>query len=428
MKIFAFCKSAFVCVVLLMCLGPLNAHADSNTSDSKVGKRLDIAARWLDSLCVLSQGDLHTVPMQQLNDELDAWVSKTDPAPNCKAPKPIEVDRSTVDLRYIKRLARVGEFRLQRQQLATSVVGVIQGEPSTTTARPLFNPQSSIYSVGGPVHFDEFYVGADVRSAVCALDKSFIKVVGVQDKCSDADYVAAGRKRDAYSRGLASITLDINFAQIPLFQNGLLVTDPAAINYPRMTKTVTGSFDPKKLFRSAAEWKALATNLKDIPAFDKDNKDKALRLVCGTGEIDPVLGNQSVAEGCLKNLTVGGKAEQFMLSVLPTVNVSATTPFELSKQGTSYRASDSAGESLYTVTASWNLRNIIAPASVRADALANLKKADPRMTPKLTVDEADKMRMRSKVSRMYIELKGDQECAGKDEWWDRFEQAVLILQ
>ena len=417
----------FLTLLFAASLVSIHAQTVSSTPAELEGKRLDIATRWLSSLCVLSSGDFYSVGVQDLDEAFNAWIQKT--TTTCNKPAPIKVGKSTVDLRYLKRLARVGELRLQRQQLATSVIGVTQGDASTVLPRPLTNPQSAIYAFGGPVHFDEFYVGADVRSAMCALNDNFTQP---DPHCSDRKYVSAGRDKDIYSRGLAAITLDLNFAQVPLFQNGLLVTDPAAIHYPRWTKTVTGNLDPKKLFRSTAEWKGFAANLGKLPSPFADKgkiTDQALQTLCGLPQtISPLLSNEQVAEDCLRYITIGGKTQRLILSVMPTINVAATTPFELSKQGTSYRSSNSAGESLYTVTANWNLRNIFAPASTRVDALNTLKASDPRTPDKLTVADDEKLRIRARVQRMYIELKETPEVVQKDLWWDRFETAVLLIQ
>jgi hypothetical protein len=283
----------------------------------------------------------------------------------------------------------------------------------------------------GPLHLDEFYVGADTRAALCDIDSVFQTASDPNSgdpNCKKRSYLFATRSLDTLARFASSMTLDLNFSMVPKFQSSLLVTDPGAISYPSWSKTITGSFNPAKLFRSSTELKGVAGYVGKIPALSGENVDVALRSLCGTPGADPLLHIAKSTDDCLRHITVGSTFQRTVLLTVPRINVTATTPFDLTKVQSSFvPPPNKAGKSLYNVTLNWDLRSIFASTTTRLDAINALKSSDPAaQKPQSEIDNA-RLQARRQVAMMFMELKLDRNRSQSDIWWDRFEALALLV-
>jgi hypothetical protein len=411
-------------------------------------RRIIVATNWLYSLCVVPNGDFQAITPIELRDAFEAWAKSNQDTAQCepkafKATKPasplLVVEVSSIRLRPWERIARMPQFRTQIQQTPAYVYGVLQGAPANTPSQFFPNPDHSIFSYGGPVHFDELYVGADTRVAICTvLDDLYQKAnqenpkanIRPDKRCTDSGYLLANRVRDNFTRIGAAVSLDINFSQVPKFQSPIVITSLSNLNFPEWSKTITGSFDASKLFRSATEMKGIAgyvgkVNLKSNYGVNLMDKNTILRDLCDRKSDE--LNDPTNTTHCIQAITVGGMAKRLAISILPRIDVKAISPFDLSKYGSSFVAPPNrAGRSLYTVTLNWDLRSLIPSTASRLDALTAIKSLhDSEDKPPLDDKKIREALWRRQVAASYLELRSMPERSLDPVWWSRFE-AILM--
>jgi hypothetical protein len=427
--------------------------------DASVKARFGVAAGWLTQLCVLKGGTFESLDLEELAAAFVAWENDTTDVDKCNAasstsqkqpPSPhVAVDVSALRLNAWQRVARMGQFQVDIQQTPDYVYGVLQGQPSSTPSRFLPDPEHAIVSLGGPLFLNELYVGADTRVGVCsALD---LKALHADDPCFDPLYVEARRVRDNVLRVTAAMALNINFSQVPRYQSQVVLTSLQSFGVPEWSKTITGSFDPSMLFRSMNEKKALAGyagQLADalsaaggsfVPVSDKVDgttstnkftRDTIVQDLCDSEKATTQkFTSEKFTDNCIARMTIGGTTQRLVISLLPVINVKVTSPFDLAKYGTNFIAPPGkAGQSLYDVTLTWNLRNLIPSASSRLDAYnAAAALAKPATAPASPADQMQQKQTQWKrtVAKMYIELKGIPTRSLDEEWWARFESLVI---
>ena len=406
-------------------------------------KKLSVATDWLYRLCVVPNGDFQAMSPNALRDAFDSWVKKSQDGGSCD-PKtfadakdstlPIRVDVSSIRLNAWERIARMPQFRTQIQQTPDYVYGILQGAPANTLSQFFPNPDHAILSYGGPIHFDELYVSADTRVAICTVLDDVNTQIKKSDptanpptdqRCTEPGYLLANRARDNLTRIGAAVTLDISFSQVPKYQAPIIITSFSGLNFPSYSKTITGSFDTSKLFRSAAELKGVAGYVGKLnPKTSAISKDAVLQDFCRHKADD--LADERKTADCIRAITIGDVPKRLAISLMPRVDVKATSPFDLSKYGTSFIAPPNrAGRSLYSVTLNWDLRSLIPSTKDRLDAFNALKALhDPAMNP--ADDKQTKEALwRRQVSSLYLELSRMPERSLDAAWWARFEATVL---
>jgi hypothetical protein len=421
-------------IILLLILAALVPPLGLTQEATLLDQRLNVATDWLYRLCVVPGGDFRNLDPAKLTDAFDVWSKSTQDAAQCdpkefkgaKPPDPsLAVDVSAIRLSPWERIARIPQFRTQIQQAPDYVYGVVQDAPANTPNQFFPNPDHALFSYGGPIHFDELYVAADTRVAICSVLND-LKQADPDHRCNDDQYLLANRIRDNFTRFGAAVSLDINYSQVPKYQAPILVTSLSALQFPSYSKTITGSFDPSKLFRSPAEMKGIAgyagkVTLKDNGKVIFDS-DTVLHSICNYQLAD--LANKDKTATCIQAITIGDVVKRLAISVLPRLDVKALSPFDLSKYGSSFVAPpNKAGRSLYTVTLNWDLRSIVPTTAARLDAFNAIKSLhDPKPVSDKDIKEAQ---WRRQVASLYLELRRTPDRAEDSAWWNRFETIVL---
>ena len=139
------------------------------------GGRYDIASMWLSDLCVIPVGALWKQSPSELSKAFDDWRQGKVNDSACSTGEPAgAANGNELDLSKTKlypsvpdRLFRMAELATEAQQTPDYVFGAIENAPPGTVSTFLANTDHGIFSYGGPVHFDELFVGADQRVALC---------------------------------------------------------------------------------------------------------------------------------------------------------------------------------------------------------------------------------------------------------------------
>ena len=442
-------------LVLLLCTGHSMtgqfkaagiALADGASSSPGVSSRFAIASGWLTDLCVLKSGTLQSSSLGALNEAFEAWRASDKLPTTCTpGPEPSRKEPNFSDMTLIPslgdRLLRMAEFQAEGQQTPDYVYGVLENAPSGTQSTFLPNTDHGIFSYGGPVHFDELFVASDTRIALCTAlgaDKqpdpngpqtySPQRLAAIKNAhCDDEDYIATGRWRDHFARIGSSVTLNVRYSQIPLYESGVLIS-PQSTNLQKWSPTVTGSFDSSKLFRTAAELQALASYISTDKAFrHSSNPRNRFDVPYMCNRTDGSLDHDTAATGkCVADFAMGSKLQRTLLFILPVISVKVTTPFDLAKYGSTFEEPPShSGRSLYDVSLTWNLHSSIPNAQTIAAGVKTLDTLYSSKAPSAPPADAE---WRRQVKCLYMELKAMPQEADNENFWEKFREIVLHQQ
>jgi hypothetical protein len=410
--IFAFC-------LLFLCPSPIYSQ-----DTAQVG-RLRTAQAWLTTLGLPPEAQISD-PIS-LEAYLDTWAS-ADEHSNTQS----SGETPILDLKSYQAVPTMGDrflralqFRTEIQQTPDYVYGVLEGAPAGTVGGYHANPDHGIFGYGGPIHFDELYVSSKSRTELCtavtkSLGKTHMSPGDLKGKARglqcDDKYLRSNRGIDKVARLASAVTLDIRVVQVPLFENGIVITadSPSRVKW---TPTLTGSFDPSKFVRTPADTKALAD-------YGLEHKSEFVGHVCGTSLPSSPPGPSK----CVSAFALGGPLKRTLISVLPKVNVQVTTPFDLAKYGNTFvEPPNKNGRSLYNVTLNWDLHNAVPSADDRVAAINNLTNmVKPSAAP--AEDKSQKIpdsAKRKRIEIYYLELANHPSASLDESFWRDFRKQIL---
>ena len=418
--------------------------------------KLSLAKLWLKPLCVVENGDFLTSDMtpEKLARKFDDWLNAktTDPACAMVSSTADSSDSSEKPLPESKKIAvkfdslfpntwlrilRTAEFRLNVQQTPSYVYGIKQGDPPNTPSSFLANPNHGILSYGGPLHLEEMFVDSSTRMSAClAFQDAGNPPV---ESCNQDIFILAERKRDYIARVATAVTVDLKYSEVPRFESGV-ISEEHNVVFPKYSRIVSGTFDPAKLFRSAAETKALGDYSRKFKLYHHDShrpdlSENAHAIDLFTrfcGDDANVSKDDTTASACISDFALGRKTQRLLVSFIPRIDVTVTSPFDLAKYGSLFiQPPNRAGESLYNVALSWNFHSVIPSASSRVDNLktmTSIRRGVKNDEVSKSKSDAALVQWKMKVRNCYLTLLVEPDRSSDEDWWKKFTSLMTLMQ
>jgi len=418
-------RISIIAVVTLLCL---SFHSHPLQGETTAGAdRLQLATNWINAVVATKPvADLRSLNPDErdaLIKDIRAWLTNAEPKAK---PAPITEKQVFPDREVL--WARVPQIKADVAQASKWVYGVPYGAPKGATSNFYPNPDTYLFTGTATFNFAQAFLSTSDRENLCNAVTS--QGSSPAQRCGWS-FLLGSRPRDVGERLLSAVTLISTTAQNPRFSQGL-VPQPGTVSYQKtFSETVTGSFDPTKIFRTGTDFKNAADALsKHNYQNDIRGSDKAVsRLIGCAQETD-----DDKVSSCIHSLAYGyGKRKQAMEILVPTIQVKAVTASDLAKSGANtFIQPPTQIPAQYEFSATWDLRTFVPNAGVRTDvvsamqsiqrAAANSSSENP---PVSSQTDAQTQKWKAQVSWYCIQLVSHPELAENESWWTRFENSIL---
>jgi hypothetical protein len=426
--------------------------------------RLVIAKQWLSVIGVNYQSEIGPDTAMQLQEALESWRKGTVPKHEVAAPElrtqpkpagnypedrgksttPTDVrtsDQEHLNLDYlfpgiVKRMLRVTSFSAEFLR-TPNYVAVQQG--SQTVIAP--NPDHGLLSLGGTLNFAELYISPDLRASACEIIAKEtsdgtgkpVDTSGKQplDRCKNPAYLAGTNRSELWGRFATATTIKVLVSEVPRIEAGVNISSIPGASNIKWTPTITGTFDPTVFFHTAADWKTIGAHYQKLLSsglIDEDNKtffEHVLPTACRADSPGAKVG----FDKCYDALLGPSHIKLLFMSIVPTVDVKAYTPFDYVKIApTTLVEPPSSGKTIYDVTLSWDLHRLFPSTTDRVNALTAyqglISHSDPPLNKRANTS-ADDGDWKRRIEALYVELSQTPSICKDQAWWTHFRSVVL---
>jgi len=371
---------------------------------------MSIAQGWIKTLGVKYEGGLDAEHAAGVTQAFRAWRKASDP------PKDAPPELGSLIPRLRDRTWRAASISAERVG-TQNYVYVPGSAPLSNPKDFISNPNHGLYNFSAAVNLGEFYVSVGDRTTLCSTVNGIWKdnpTIQHHSRCDDPEYLSASRPRDMWGRVALSVTLTAGASQIPRYQSSMILANNEPAAGRGWNKSLSGTFDPILLFRSATEWQSWAGYYHDS-SFEP--KSGYLPNECREAASTPK--DQKRQQACFDRVAKGPVSHRILTTLLPKVVVKTYTPFDFVKTGTTFAEPPGGGRALYDVNVTWDLKKVVPSAATRVQGL----KAYQAFTED---KKEDKLKdWKQKVQAQYEALSRDPQMAGKDWWWDQFTSFIL---
>lgn len=401
-----------------------------NSQTAATSERLQQATEWINATIATAPIDdirsLSPDERQTLIADLRAWVKNGQAGQSSKSPggqtatvKPVITEKELFP-NPIVLWASVPQVKANVNQASRWVYGVPYGAAKGTQSNFYLNPDSYLFTGTATFSFSQAFLSISNRTKLCSGNNVIPSTL-----CNNPKFMLGTRPQDSWQRLLSAITLVSTTAQNPRFSQGI-VPEAGTISYQKtFSETVTGSFDPTGLFRTATDFNSGLQALKNDPA-----NYAALPKPCLKGSWND--------RQCLVALSYGyGPGRQWAEALVPTIAITAITASDLAKSGANtFIQPPTQVSALYQFSATWDLRKWMPNASTLADAASvvnGLAGAQNPSTSQQKDSASDSkndpdLKWRSQVAWYCFQLVSNPAIANNDVWWTKFEGTVLDTQ
>lgn len=437
------CRASFLLFVCLLLSNlPVQAQQTLPTPDQD---RASVALAWAEVLGIIDEPTQFSFANSSENlraeflDKLQDWADRKGKA---ELPSLGEVRFDDLYSSGGERLARVPSIKVEAAQTPKYVYGVHYGAPIGTPADYLNNPDSSLLNYSATLNFSEAFLSITDRTTACTSARTLrdarvaVRPVAQRDFCTDFVYLTGGRALDFAQRLASGVSLTYTASQNARFQSNLLQSGQPI----SFSNSLTGSFDPTKTWRTAADWLAalhvLSPDRKDHLEADGDSHSDVT-------EDYPCLSLVG-KDGCFLRYAYGDRSHQLIQALLPKVDVKIVTPLNFQSSGNVFLTQKpDEHKRLYVVSASLDLSRFIPNSSTRADAanviaeLAKVKQERLKAEKWRAINAADREKeqavakewstWRQEVADLYTALVRDPDLVSKEAWWETFRATLFKL-
>jgi hypothetical protein len=355
---------------------------------------------------------------------------------------------------------RVPQAKIDWAQAPPYVYGVPVGAAKTVNAAFYPNPDSALFTGSATFDFSQAFLTLADRAKLCRVVSA--PDVTQPEKVNGVEKDTAGKTKKDYGcswqalmglrsvdlaqRVVSSFNVTSTISQNPKFTQGLIPQPGTVLDKTTYSGSVTGTFDPKHIFRTATDLNSIFgifspekgsdTKVNFGLGSDVEKLQGRIYQALGCGENFPPLKGENPKQDlrhCIRHLSYGG-GQQWAEILLPVVQVKAVTPSDLYKTGTNtFVQPPTQFNALYEVSATWSLTNWVPNAALRADAVSTLQSGQrllshtPAKQQASTVSTGDQ-RWKAQVAWLCLQLVSRPEIAENDAWWAKFQDAVLVRQ
>jgi hypothetical protein len=417
-------------------------HAETPGIDLRLQQVTDWINAVILPLPIADIRNLDPLERRALIEHIHEWVNNAQAkqvAPSSEPPLSLTED----DLfpKHWALWARVPSVKTDVAKASKWVYGVPYGSPKSTAASFYLNPDSYLFTGTATFTFSQAFLSIADRATLC---KTATPTSGASDTpdhgsdkhphCSDPDFILGNRHVDPWQRLISAIQLVSTTSQNPRFSQGIVPEIGTASYEKTFAETVTGTFDPALLFRTATDFN------KAVGALNHDNiadtgKIRGIRQQLPCGQPLPV---PPTVKTCIDALSYGqGKMKQFLEISVPKIEVKAVTASDLAKSGANtFVQPPTPTSALYEFSATWDLTRWVPNATTRANAADTIKTVRdyPKKPDSSSGGQADAapgsqdgstMKWKAQVAWYCATLISHPELAADEVWWSKFENVVL---
>ena len=396
--------------------------------------RLDTAQSWITTLSVkgADQYSLPSLSSEQQRLFQTAFADWAAGKPTEAKPTIGDVNFDDLSSELSERIKRAPSVKIEGVQASKYVYGVPYGSPAGTQAGFLGNPDSALFNYSATLNFSELFLSVSDRTTACksasALRAAGMTVnikPGEKDFCKDYEFITGDRNRDFAQRLVSGITVTYTASQNAKFQKSLLQGERDIT----FSHSVTGSFDPTKMWRSASDWESAAAVYASqavIRGAGDDFSASIEQFPRGDAPVGindfPCLDLRS-SVGCFYRYAYGWHKVQILEALIPRVDVKVVTPLNFQAANNVFLVQPADERKvLYTVALSVDLTKFIPNNKTRASAANVLVTLANTEAKRKSADVAHAWRL--KVAASYAELVNNPSLVDDETWWNQFRSLI----